>query len=254
MPSHLRLQSSFEEPIEAQATYQTSPTLPPKKKQRMSLTQTYYVASTARSKLGREAGRADHNLRLLVGHANLLDSLMLELQDAEREQEAWFNNSVRTAAKSEEPRHVQWIDSIPEMDEDSDSDDESEDGSDVDEEEFSMIAPPRARSPPASFSSSAIIDDDEDDEDMEFDDEYEDSELSLTRVASKHSPPELTMDDDEDSSDEDECPSPENIELELSEKERQQIATSAFYDIKSQKGLEDYVVAQPETTLIAAAC
>jgi hypothetical protein len=116
MPSHLRFQSSFEEPIEAHATYQSSPTLPPKKKQRMSLTQTYYVASAARSKLGREAGRADHNLRLLVGHANLLDSLMLELQDAEREQEAWFNQSVRTASKPDEQRHVQWIDSIPEMD------------------------------------------------------------------------------------------------------------------------------------------
>jgi len=70
MPSHLRLQSSIEEPISANATYQTSPTLPPAKKQKMSLTQTYYVASTARSKLGREASRADHNLRLLVGHAS----------------------------------------------------------------------------------------------------------------------------------------------------------------------------------------
>ena len=48
----------------------------------MSLTQTYYVASTARSKLGREANRADHNLRVLVGHANLLDNLMLDLANA----------------------------------------------------------------------------------------------------------------------------------------------------------------------------
>ena len=82
MPSHLRLQASFE-PLSANATYQTSPpTSPPAKKQKMSLTQTYYVASTARSKLGREANRADHNLRVLVGHANLLDNLMLDLANA----------------------------------------------------------------------------------------------------------------------------------------------------------------------------
>jgi hypothetical protein len=100
MPSHLRLQAQFE-PVEAKAIHQTSPTLPPAKKQKMSLTQTYYVASTARSKLGREAGKADHNLRLLVGHANLLDHLMLELQDAERQQEAWFHESVKAASKPE---------------------------------------------------------------------------------------------------------------------------------------------------------
>merc|ERR1712230_277093 len=109
MPSHLRLQSSIEEPISANATYQTSPTLPPAKKQKMSLTQTYYVASTARSKLGREASRADHNLRLLVGHANLLDQLMVDLADAEKEQEAWFNQTVQKASKPEQPKHIQWL-------------------------------------------------------------------------------------------------------------------------------------------------
>lgn len=85
----------------------------------MSLTQTYYIAASARSKLGKEACRADHDLRLLVGHANLLDSLMIELQDAERQQEAWFNQTMAKASKPEEPRHVQWVDSIVEEDEDS---------------------------------------------------------------------------------------------------------------------------------------
>jgi len=70
MPSHLRIQSSLEEPISANAIYLTSPSLPPAKKQKMSLTQTYYVASTARSKLGREASKADHDLRKLVGSAS----------------------------------------------------------------------------------------------------------------------------------------------------------------------------------------
>ena len=70
MPSHLRLQSSFEEPISANAIYHNSAALRPAKKQKMSLTQTYYIASSARGKLGREASKGDHNLRRLVGHAN----------------------------------------------------------------------------------------------------------------------------------------------------------------------------------------
>jgi len=190
----------------------------------MSLTQTYYVASTARSKLGREAGRADHNLRRLVGHANLLDNLMVELQDAEREQEAWFNQSLSTASKPEEPKHIMWLDQIvenDEMDEGSDSESESDD---------------------EEYTQSQMGFDEEDD--AEFDDE-DNQELSLTRVASKHSPPELTMDDDEDSEDEDECPSPGSLSLELSEKERQQMATTALFDLKSQNGMEDYLTSRP---------
>ncbi|KAL2752878.1 hypothetical protein ACRALDRAFT_1065881 [Sodiomyces alcalophilus JCM 7366] len=76
------------------------------KKRTMSIAQTYYLAHKARAKLAYEAARADHDLRLLVGHANLLDSLMFELADAEREQESWFNQSVRGAARHEEPQPV----------------------------------------------------------------------------------------------------------------------------------------------------
>lgn len=251
MPSHLRLQSSFE-PVAANATYQhTSPTLPPAKKQKMSLTQTYYVASTARSKLGREAQRADHNLRLLVGHANLLDTLMVELADAEREQEAWFNQSVKKASKPEEPRHVQWIDSIAEEEEDDDSDMESDDGSDIYDEDEEMFNIPlrKIRSPPVEISSEEL--DEDEDIDAEYDEE-DDDEHALTRVASQHSPPELTLDSDSDSEDESMPSSPEQPTFELSEKERQSIATTDFYDIKSQQSMEDYILRQPQQPMIAA--
>ncbi|KAI5360858.1 Putative protein Ecm13 [Septoria linicola] len=246
MPSHLRLQSSFE-PFQANATIQTLPTLPPAKKQKMSLTQTYYVASTARSKLGREAGRADHDLRLLVGHANLLDSLMVELADAEREQEAWFNQSVKKASKPEEPQHVQWIDTIAEEDdEEDDSDLESDDGSDIYDEDAEMFNIPlrKIRSPPVEISSEEI------DEDMESDDEF-DEDLALSRVPSnQNSPPELTLDSDSDS--EDDMPSsPEQPLFELSEKERQQIATTTFYDIKSST---EALLAQQNQQPMIAAC
>lgn len=234
MPSsHLRLQLPFEEPIEVSVIYnQTSPinTRPAKRAKKMGLTESYYIASSARGKLGREASRADHNLRRLVGHANLLDNLMIELQDAEREQEAWFHQSVRTASK---PDRVTFAvaDTLDEMDEDSDSDSEDE------EEYYEEVAPRRrARSPAPTFMDI--------DEDMEFDTENDD-DLSLTRVPS-HSPPELTMDEDDgDSSDDDECPSPSDIALEFSEKEQQQIATAALYDLKSQSGMEDYIAARP---------
>lgn len=245
MTSHLRLQSSFE-PFKANATIQTSPTLPPAKKQKMSLTQTYYVASTARSKLGREAGRADHDLRLLVGHANLLDSLMVELADAEREQEAWFNQSVKKASKPEEPRHIQWVDTIAEEDDEDDSDLESDDGSEIYDEDSEMFNIPlrKIRSPPVEFSSEEI-----DDDDMESDDEFDD-EHTLSRVPSnQHSPPELTLDSDSDS--EDDMPaSPEQPLFELSDKERSQIATTTFYDIKSTEAL----LAQQHQQPMIAAC
>ena len=259
MPSHLRLQSSFE-PFEADAHYQTSPTLHLQKKQKMSLTRTYAVASTARSKLGREASRADHDLRLLVGHANLLDTLMIELADAEREQEAWFNSTVRKAAKPDEPRHIQWIDTIAEdlEDEESDSDSDSEADSDVYDEDAELYNIPlrKMRSPPVVTESADIDEDeDEDDEDFEdFDAEY-DAEHALTRVPSKHSPPELLIeeDDSEESEDDSMPPSPEQPMFELSEKQQKQVMnhTAAFFDSKAQS-IESYVLQQPQQPLIAA--
>jgi hypothetical protein len=253
MPSHLRLQAQFE-PVSANATYQSSPTSPPSKKQKMSLTQTYYVASTARSKLGREANKSDHNLRLLVGHANLLDSLMIELSDAERQQEAWFNQSVQKASKPEQPRHVTWIDSIPEVEEEGEEG-ESDVESDYDEDADEIYTIPlRKVRAPAVMTDSAEIDIDELDSDEEDDDEH-----ALTRVpSSRHSPPELMDcdDSDSDSEEEDSMPSsPESQSFELDEKQREQITTTAFYEAKAAQGLEDYIMQQaqqPQAPLIAA--
>jgi hypothetical protein len=248
MPSHLRLQSSFEPFVADASFHQTSPTLPPAKKQKMSLTRTYAVASTARSKLGREASRADHNLRRLVGHANLAD--------AEREQEAWFNSSVSKASPSES-RHIQWFDSIQEdfedddSDSDSDSDAESDDGSIYDEDaEILSIPVRRIRTAPVVIESEEIdLTDDEDE--AEYDDEEYDEELALTRVPSKHSPPELAL-DDSDSEDDSMPPSPDQPTMELSEKSRQQLS-NALYGNKSQSAsMEDYIMHEPQRPLISA--
>ncbi|KAF2687203.1 hypothetical protein K458DRAFT_361750 [Lentithecium fluviatile CBS 122367] len=231
--SHLRIQTAFE-PISAETSRSHFVASPPQKKQKMSLTQTYYIAASARSKLGKEACRADHDLRLLVGHANLLDSLMIELQDAERQQEAWFHSTVAKAnkAEQEQQQHIKWADSIveePEEEDDSDSDSDSdfydEDG------DFDMVSLPRRLvQSPVQITTTEMDEDDED----QYDDLEDDAGLALTRVPSQ-SPPELVH--DEDSDDESPPVSPPQVSMEFSEKEA--MLTTSFYDAKSQVYMED---------------
>jgi len=190
----------------------------------MSVTQTYYLAHTARGKLSHEASRADHNLRLLVGHANLLDSLMLELAEAEQEQESWFNQSVKKATKTEEPRHIQWADTIveePEEDWEAEDADSSDSESDYDSDEEMETGVASLQSVITSFAEV----------EEEFEDDEEDMEgLSLHRTPShSQSPPEL--DHDSDSSEDESMPPspPADILPSFSEKQRQQIATTGYY-------------------------
>ena len=204
---------------------------------KMSVTQTYFLAHTARGKLSSEASRADHNLRLLVGHANLLDSLMLDLAEAEQEQESWFNQSVRKASKPAEQKHIQWADAVvedPEEDwqaEDADSSDSSDSDSDyssdddIEHAEFASLRRPLT----ASYSAEAAADEDEEiDDDGEED--YEELALTLTQSHGT-SPPDLEHDSG-DSSDDDSLPPSPPADLPLpsfSQKQRQQIATTGFY-------------------------
>lgn len=172
-------------------------------KKNMSITQTYYLAHKARAKLSREAAQPDHDLRLLVGHANLLDSLMLELADAEREQERWFNQSVRGASNTKD-RHVQWADNaINEEDEQEyDSDSSDSDDYDSEDEDIEMINTVSARSP-----AKAVIPQISHIDDMEEDDLEDYAQLELVRTHSHStSPPELVAEDFSDSSDDDSMP------------------------------------------------
>jgi hypothetical protein len=198
----------------------------------MSLSQTYFVAASARQKLGKEAARSDHDLRLLVGHANLLDSLMLELADAEREQEAWFNQTVRKANRAEdEPKHIRWVDTIPEdaeSDEDEDSYSDSDSEAEYDEDEVSVTPIHRVVSPsakPRIVTTEIVFEDGDfdDSDDEEFEDDEYDAEHALVRVASQ-SPPELIIDDESDDETQ-QPPSPPQPTLEYSE--------SGFFDAKA---------------------
>ena len=197
----------------------------------MSLTQTYYLAHSARGKLSKEAARADHDLRLLVGHANLLDGLMLDLANAEQEQESWFNQTVKSASKaSGEPKHIQWADTIPEeleeaveeefYAESSDSDSESDD-----DEEMQPAEPMALRMVPRAPVTVTTTEYDEEEDMM---DENSDDDLALTRTSSAH-PPELLDDEDSESEDDSMPPSPEMDFDTISEKQRQAIATTSYY-------------------------
>jgi hypothetical protein len=228
----------------------------PQKKQKMSITQTYFLAHSARGKLSKEASRSDHDLRLLVGHANLLDSLMMDLASAEQEQERWFNKSVSGAKATDEemPSH-EWAETIieePGADwevEDADSTDEE---SQYDEDEDTKMT-----------SSTVITTTEIDQEDAEEDEEEVYGELALTRTPSRHTPPELSADSDSDSEDEHMPPSPPQPTFDsFTEKERQAIATTSFYDKKeaaltateqetfAQEGF--YLPSRQQPTMIAA--
>lgn len=191
-------------------------------KKNMSITSVYFLAHKARGKLSKEAARSDHDLRLLVGHANMLDTLMVELAEAEREQERWFNQSVRGAEPVKtQNRHVQWADRIEEeteeqYDSDSDSSEESEDEYEADDIE--MINAPARAAPIAAV------------EDVE-DDEEDYAQLSLVRTVSHSSPPPELVDHDSEESSDDESmpPSPPQSSLAFTEKEHKS-QEQAFYE------------------------
>ncbi|KAK4169347.1 protein ECM13 [Cladorrhinum sp. PSN259] len=221
------MSSHSQRPQSASQTQYSAPTSPFKLRpvQKMSIAQTYFLAHKARAKLSSEAARPDHNLRLLVGHANLLDSLMLDLAEAEREQELWFHQSVRGASSTPaEERHVQWADNVaveePEHDwraedvESSDSDSDSDDSFDEedDDEDIEMADAISLRRIP-SHPNKSFQHHYNDEEDFDMDDEEDYEQLSLQRISSHSntspsSPPELDSDSDESTEDEPMPPSP----------------------------------------------
>ena len=176
----------------------------------MSLTQTYVLAHTARGKLAKEAKRGDHNLRRLVGHANLLDGLMIDLLEAERSQEALFNASVKSQSS-----HTEWAtlptppsSRQPTIIEDFEEDEDEEDSDSEDEEE----------SPVQSITRRPIIttmevSQDEDDEQAIDDEEDDYKHLTLTRSPSHSSPPELSLESDDESDEESQPLSPPTPEM-----------------------------------------
>ncbi|KAF3907366.1 hypothetical protein AA313_de0209930 [Arthrobotrys entomopaga] len=219
------------------------------KQSKMSITQTFYLAHKARGKLSSEAAKSDHDLRLLVGHANLLDRLMLHLQTAEREQDAWFNAMVRGNSTEEEESDIMTTISEEEEEEplgslaqdypESESSDE-EDDYDYEWESSHIGAIPRR---PDFDYSKTIVDVDEVEVDEDFEEE-EDGFYALRRTSSRApmSPPELMDDDGSDS--ESLPPSPPQPILAdpifYEPKSQKEINASSFYDSSSAFGESTY--------------
>ena len=237
----------------------------------MSLSQTYFLAHTARAKLAREAAQADHRLGRLVGHANLLDSLMGDLALAEREQEQWFDQTVSGAvlASSDGHRPVSLAEAVVEApghdwaieDADSDSSDsESDDDGDDDEVQADemerrervvqgsrLVHVPSFKTIPASslsissFSSSSpsplssSTDVTVTVTMVDEAEEYEDDEAHLSDLAlvrTSSRPPPLLQDSDEDESEDDMPPSPpQQLLHDFSDRQRKAISTTSYYDV-----------------------
>lgn len=136
------------------------------------ISETYMLANKARAKLTKEASRGDHDLRILVAHANLLDNLMEKISNNQ------FDDSIKTtfATISFNPYENKTTVTFIQDDSDSDSsDDEDEFEEDDDENNNNM--------------SVTMIYDSDEDSDYSSDEDFDEGELkalsiNLTRVNS----------------------------------------------------------------------
>lgn len=191
---------------------------------KMAYTQTFQLAQRARGKLQKEASRHDHNLRLLVGHANLLDNLMIALAEAEREQEQWFNEVVRgsIAAEDEEEDEDEESRDWPEQSyeghgwlavdySESESEEDSESEADSDEEVEDVQYPmPRLTRKPSYQSVSPYLQTTVGVSEIDqYEEDFEDGDgmYPLMRASSYGSPPQLVADLTDDEEEESSPPS-----------------------------------------------
>ncbi|KAF5093433.1 hypothetical protein D0Z03_002418 [Geotrichum reessii] len=108
-------------------------------KSEMSLAETYFLATRARSKLAKAASKHDHDLRVLVAHANLLDSVMDTLAEKRRLEKSLLKEAKEEAVELAVTFEEDDDDEDDEeyfSDSDSDSDDEEEEEEEEEEENF----------------------------------------------------------------------------------------------------------------------
>ncbi len=164
--------------------------------QSLSVAETCYLAHTTRRKLSSEVSRADHDLRVLVGHANFLDSIMVELAEVTREQERQTIPPAKVETRvSEEPKRRAMIQTTvtekpaddwetweSEESDSSDSDSGEERGRSSERTTDIPSLPIRGRPDDFAIVSREVDEHEEDEEDYEV--------LTLVRTLS-HSPPRL---------------------------------------------------------------
>lgn len=191
----------------------------------MPVAETYFLASKARSKLSREASRHDHNLRILVSHANLLDNLMDSLATKRRAVYASkaataTATTITVAPKSILAPQAQAAVSVYEEEEDgyyssssddeeeyfedysegdNEDDDDEEDDEDDEEEEEVQFEPVRIARQTKTFRSLPTVDEDPLDDLDDLDDYQEPSSTPATISATPSNVPTLSYSSEEDS-------------------------------------------------------
>ncbi|KAK9240659.1 hypothetical protein V1525DRAFT_178402 [Lipomyces kononenkoae] len=141
----------------------------------LSFAQSYKLMTVARAKLTRAAHDNDHDLRVLVSHANFLDALMVHLE----RKDVPVSSPRRTLVRDREEEYKYFYpdsDSDTESDGDSDSESECSSEDDDEEEEEYLIVTSHGRTlspiPERSRENS-------EQEDGEDEDEDEDEDVSM---------------------------------------------------------------------------
>lgn len=137
----------------------------------MSIMETYITASRARTKLTKEATRPDHDLRKLVLHANLLDTLMDRIhrhKPQQPEKEGYYTRGPGSVIQFASPEVTRaTVTCIEPRDDDDDDDDDS----DSDENEYYLSTEVSYSDDEEFYDDSCSSDDDSDLDDDEDDDD-----------------------------------------------------------------------------------
>lgn len=159
--------------------------------------ETYTLAHTAQCKLKLAANRPDRNLRFVLGHAFMLDNLMLKIVEIENQQSKSppkFEASAESTTRRVSFRQPGDRPSCGLPDEPQSS------------------KPSRRASPPPDASKIHHEASDSDSDEYAFDeyDEEDDTSLGLTRFTSASAQPPRTIDPESDSSDDDDDDQPKS--------------------------------------------
>jgi hypothetical protein len=176
MPPTISFASTTVTKPSARSIYQT----------KMSTTQTSMIAHQARQKLAKEANCPDYNLHRLVCHANMLDTLIIDLAHAKDEQESCLNQPISGAQKPTRRRKTEkWDQVVMEtLEEESEGSDEQESSSDDDssDEEFG----PRENRASEKANGIVILSSEELGDANELQEEH--ARLALERTKTRHHP------------------------------------------------------------------
>ena len=150
----------------------------------MTVTQTYMIAHQARGKLAEEANCPDQNLHRMVCHANMLDTLISDLEHAEEEQESYLNKLTSGAKKpAKKSKPEKWVQVVMEkLAEQSESPDEHDVSSDDDssDEEFEHLENKKVE----NVNSIVVISLEEQDSANQLQEEH--ARLALERTKPRH--------------------------------------------------------------------